>query len=351
LSSRAASWRDGLAAPNRWAVAALLAGALVLAAVPDAQAPLAAASGAIELRAEPITAFEIRDPSRRQFGLLEFRGGLVLRSSDRNFGGLSAIRVAADGAHFISLNDKGWWFRGRIVYQGTQPIGIADAEMAPILGADGRPLASRGWYDTESIAEDGGTLYVGIERVHQIVRFNYAKEGLATRGRPIAVPSGLRGLSANRGLEAMVFVPKGLPMAGTLIAISERGLDAAGDIDAFLIGGPNPGSFAVKRNANFDVTDAALLPGGDVLLLERRFSWTSGLAVRMRRIALGAIKPNALVDGPVLFEADLGYEIDNMEGLSVHRLPGGEIVLTLVSDDNFSLLQRTLLLQFTLAEP
>jgi hypothetical protein len=351
LSSRAASWRDGLAAPNRWAVAALLAGALVLAAVPDAQAPLAAASGAIELRAEPITAFEIRDPSRRQFGLLEFRGGLVLRSSDRNFGGLSAIRVAADGAHFISLNDKGWWFRGRIVYQGTQPIGIADAEMAPILGADGRPLASRGWYDTESIAEDGGTLYVGIERVHQIVRFNYAKEGLATRGRPIAVPSGLRGLSANRGLEAMVFVPKVLPMAGTLIAISERGLDAAGDIDAFLIGGPNPGSFAVKRNANFDVTDATLLPGGDVLLLERRFSWTSGLAVRMRRIALGAIKPNALVDGPVLFEADLGYEIDNMEGLSVHRLPGGEIVLTLVSDDNFSLLQRTLLLQFTLAEP
>jgi len=351
LSSRAASWRDGLAAPNRWAVAALLAGALVLAAVPDAQAPLAAASGAIELRAEPITAFEIRDPSRRQFGLLEFRGGLVLRSSDRNFGGLSAIRVAADGAHFISLNDKGWWFRGRIVYQGTQPIGIADAEMAPILGADGRPLASRGWYDTESIAEDGGTLYVGIERVHQIVRFNYAKEGLATRGRPIAVPSGLRGLSANRGLEAMVFVPKGLPMAGTLIAISERGLDAAGDIDAFLIGGPNPGSFAVKRNANFDVTDAALLPGGDVLLLERRFSWTGGLAVRMRRIALGAIKPDALVDGPVLFEVDLGYEIDNMEGLSVHRLPGGEVVLTLVSDDNFSALQRTLLLQFTLAEP
>jgi hypothetical protein len=40
-----------------------------------------------------------------------------------------------------------------------------------------------------------------------------------------------------------------------------------------------------------------------------------------------------------------------MEGLSVHRLPSGEIVLTLVSDDNFSALQRTVLLQFTLAEP
>ncbi len=63
------------------------------------------------------------------------------------------------------------------------------------------------------------------------------------------------------------------------------------------------------------------------------------------------IKPGALVDGPILFEADLGYEIDNMEGLSVHRSAAGETVLTLVSDDNFSVIQRTLLLQFVLAEP
>ncbi len=306
---------------------------------------------AIDVQAQPLGAFEIRDPSRRQFGLLEFRGGLVLRSPNKNFGGLSAIRVAADGAHFISLTDKGWWFRGRIVYEGTRPNAIADAEMAPILGADGEPLAARGWFDTESIAEDGGTLYVGIERVHQIVRFNYGKDGLLARGQPIAVPPGLRALPANKGLEALVFVPKGFALAGTLIAISERGLDKAGNLSAFLIGGPSPGNFAVKRSASYDVSDAALLPGGDVLILERKFSWTSGLFVRMRRIALGEIKPGALVDGPILFEADLGYEIDNMEGLSVHRSAGGEVVLTLISDDNFSVLQRTLLLQFTLAEP
>src|SRR5262249_50386506 len=81
----------------------------------------------------------------------------------------------------------------------------------------------------------------------------------------------------------------------------------------------SPGNFAVRRSSNFDITDAALLPGGDVLLLERRFSWSSGLAVRMRRVALGEIKPGAVVDGPILFDADLGYEIDNMEGLSLHR--------------------------------
>jgi hypothetical protein len=86
-------------------------------------------------------------------------------------------------------------------------------------------------------------------------------------------------------------------------------------------------------------------------VLERKFSWTGGLAVRLRRVALAEIKPDALVDGSVLFEADLGYELDNMEGLSVHRTAAGDIVLTLISDDNFSFLQRTLLLQFTLAEP
>jgi len=338
---------------GRRSLVALLAAAFIVAAVPaDGQtARPADAPVAFEVRAQPLAAFDIRDPSRRQFGLLEFRGGLVLTSPHRDFGGLSAIRVAADGARFIALSDKGRWFRGRIVYEGTRPVGIADAETAPILGPDGKPLAARGWYDTESLAEDGGTLYVGIERVHQIVRFNYGKDGLLARGQPIALPPAIRALPANKGIEALVFVPRGLPLAGTLIAISERGLDRAGNIMAFLIGGASPGSFTIRRTAAFDISDAALLPGGDLLLLERRFSWSSGLAVRIRRVALGEIKPNALVDGPVLFEADLGYELDNMEGLSVHRAAAGDIVLTLVSDDNFSFLQRTLLLQFTLAEP
>ena len=64
----------------------------------------------------------------------------------------------------------------------------------------------------------------------------------------------------------------------------------------------------------------------------------------------GEIKPGALVDGPIMFEADLGYEIDNFEGLDVHQTADGETVLTLISDDNFSLIQRNLLLQFTLVE-
>jgi hypothetical protein len=337
-------WRD----PFRLLPALLVASALAVAA--EAQAPVEPPA-TVEVHAQPIPAFDVRDPSRRQFGALEFRGGLSLRSSSRNFGGLSALRMLGDGAQFIALTDRAWWLRGRIVYDGNRPLAIADAEMAPMLAANGQPLAKRGWFDTEALAEDGGTLYVAIERVHQIVRFNYAKDGLLARAQPIGVPLELRALPSNRGLEALVFVPKGLPLAGALIGFSERGLDRAGDIAAYLIGGPRPGTFAVKRNGDYDISDAALLPGGDILLLERKFGWSSGLSVRLRRVGGREVKPGAVADGAILFEADLGYEIDNMEGLSVHRGQSGEIVLTLVSDDNFSIIQRTLLLQFTLLEP
>ena len=71
----------------------------------------------------------------------------------------------------------------------------------------------------------------------------------------------------------------------------------------------------------------------------------------VRRIAIDGVKPGATIDGPTLMEADLGYEIDNMEGIDAHRTESGETVLTLISDDNFSFLQRTLILQFTLIEP
>ncbi len=94
-----------------------------------------------------------------------------------------------------------------------------------------------------------------------------------------------------------------------------------------------------------------LTPKGDLLVLERSFSRLRGVGMRIRRVALASVAPGATVDGPALFEADMGYQIDNMEGLSVHRTAGGELVLTLISDDNFSMIQRTLLLQFTLAEP
>lgn len=59
--------------------------------------------------------------------------------------------------------------------------------------------------------------------------------------------------------------------------------------------------------------------------------------MRIRRLPLASFKEDALVDGRPMIEADLGYQIDNMEGIAVHRAAGGETIVTLVSDDNFLL--------------
>jgi hypothetical protein len=306
----------------------------------------------IEVNARQIPFFEPRDRSRVRFGSLQYRSGLVLTSSHRGFGGLSGFRfLDAKGERFLALSDQGSWFTGSIRYDGGKMAGLDGVEAAPMLNAEGRPITEkRLWYDTESLARDGNLFYVGLERVNQIMRFDFAKGGIRARGEVLPVPPGVRKLPYNKGLEALVFVPKGQALAGTLIAFSERGLDADGNLLAFLIGGPTPGQFSVRRTEKFDISDAVLLPSGELLILERKFSWFTGVDIRIRSIPLKTIAPGALVDGSALFKADLGQEIDNLEGIDVHATSEGETVLTLVSDDNFSMLQRTLLLQFTLVE-
>ena len=182
---------------RRWLVggmllAALLAGRRLLRdrrTLRVSQAPTR-----IDIQATPIASFDNRDPSITRFGALEFRGGLVLTSKYAAFGGISAINVEPDGAHFLAITDRGSWLRGRIVYEDGKPAGIADAEMAPILGADGKPLAARGWFDVESLTELDGMHYIGIERVEQIVRLIIAatvfwRAANRSRCRPTSRPS------------------------------------------------------------------------------------------------------------------------------------------------------------------
>jgi hypothetical protein len=306
---------------------------------------------AIEVSARPIPSFDLRDRARVRFGALQFRGGLQLSSRFRGFGGLSGLRLDADGERFLAISDKATWFTGRLTYSGNELTGIADVEAAPMLGADGQPItAQRRWFDSEAIARDGSLVYVALERVHQILRYDFGRGGVSARGDVLLTPPALRKLPSNAGIEALVIVPKGRPLAGTLVAISERGLDSSGNIIGFLIGGRTPGSFAVRRSDGYDISDAALLPQGDLLILERKFSWTTGVGIRIRRIALTSLAPGATIDGRPIFEADLGYEIDNLEALDAHVDAAGDTVLTMLSDDNFSMLQRTLLLQFTLLD-
>jgi hypothetical protein len=337
---------------RRYALALALAGVAVTLFVlsPNASSQGVPGPIRIDVSAVPITTFEPRNPSRTRFGALEFRGGLVLSSNAKTFGGFSELHVDPDGSHFVSASDRGIWLRGRIVYRDGKPAGIADAEMAPMLGADGRSLISHGWFDSESLTERDGMLYVGFERVEKIVRFNYRRDGLAARGEPIPVPPDFKTLENNQSLECLAAPPKGSPLSDKLIVVTERSLDDAGNMRSFLLDGKNVERFTVKRHDDFDVSDCVVLPPGDLLLLERRFALLhGGLSMRIRRIPLASLKPGTVIDGTNLIEADLGYEIDNMEGIGVHRNASGETIVTLISDDNFLPFQRTLLLQFAVA--
>ncbi|MDP3692195.1 esterase-like activity of phytase family protein [Bradyrhizobium sp.] len=345
--------------PSRRRFLKLTAAGLSGAAIPGvghAQKPVApdeftvTAPVTVEVNARPVASFDTGDRSRVRFGALEYRSGLILTSRFRGFGGLSGFRLDPKGERFIAVSDKGSWFTGRIVYRGREMTGLEEVEAAPLLGPDGRPITARGWYDSESLALDGTLVYVGIERVHRILRYDFAKGFTRARGAEIPLPPAARKFPGNKGLEALMVVPKGLPLEGTLIALSERGLDADGNIIAFLIGGKTPGQFSIRRTDKFEISDGVLLPSGELLVLERKFSWLSGIGIRIRRIPLKSLAPGALVDGPAIFEADLGHEVDNMEAIDAHVTPEGDTVLTLVSDDNFSMIQRNLILQFTLME-
>ena len=309
-----------------------------------------AAPVSIDVNARPIASFDPHDRSHVRFGALQYRSGLALTSPFPGFGGLSGLRLDSKGERFISFSDKGNWFTGRIVYQGSEMTGLADVEAAPMLGPDAKPITTRGWFDSESIALDGSHVYIGLERVNMVLRFDFSNGFTRSVAQVVPMPPAVKKLPFNKGLEALVMVPHGQPLAGTLIALSERGLDANGNLIAFMVGGPTPGQFSVRRTESFDISDATLLPSGDLLVLERKFSLVNGVGIRIRRIPLTSIAPGAVIDGPSIFNADLGDEIDNMEGIDSFVTPEGDTVLTLVSDDNFSMIQRTLLLQFTLVE-
>jgi hypothetical protein len=72
--------------------------------------------------------------------------------------------------------------------------------------------------------------------------------------------------------------------------------------------------------------------------------------MRSRRISADDIRAGALVDGKVLLQAGLSYQIDNMEGIDAIQAEDGSTHVILVSDDNHSILQRSLMLEFKLVE-
>ncbi len=341
---------------NRLSRRGVLAG---LASLPVAQPALAQRATQtdtvekISIEATRIASFS-RTGTATRFGRLEFRGGLVLKSSDKNFGGLSGLAIEGDGRRFLAVSDEGAWLSGEVVYQGSSPAGIATARMASIPGFGGRELTRKRDKDAEAVALVSGNLsngevLIAFERNHRIGRYPIANGLLRPPSGFLRMPPEAKRMSSNKGFEAITVLAGG-PNKGAVVAISERFPDPGGQHVGWIWVAGEPRRFAFKVVGGFDVTDIAGLPDGSLLVLERRFRWTEGVKMQLRLLPSKDVAPGVSgSEGDVLLTADMSYEIDNMEALAVHRGPRGEHILTLLSDDNFnSLLQRTVLLQFAL---
>lgn len=303
----------------------------------------------VEIGAAPITAFRIGSEETR-FGELEFLGGLVLTSPDGSFGSLSGLDIGGDG-RLLAVTDTGLWFSATLAEADGIPLGLADARMAPILGRDGTPVATKEDADAEGLRvteRDGRPVaLVVFERNHRLVGFSLDQLPGGPQQR-IAMPPHHFG-DGNQGIEAVAVAPVAGPLAGAIVLVSETA--TARGIPGFVLDGPREGAFFIRPSDGFEVSDAAFLPDGDLLLLERRFALLAGFAMRLRRIAAADIRPGGSVDGPVMLTADSGYDIDNMEGLAVRPAPAelgvpGGALITLIADDNGTFLERTVLLQF-----
>jgi hypothetical protein len=339
----------------------VLAGLLAGAAAPSASAAFAQTAPSpqtfawrnVNVRADVFTGFLVSEPTKRDFGPLSFLNGLELRGDVPEFGGLSSGIVEPDGAGFIAITDHAHWVTGRFVADAAGYLtGMENVRISAMQAPNGRRMKDTRFFDSEGLTRIGNRLYVSVERIHQIIRFELGTNGPGGRGTVVPSPESFRGQKSNQGIEALGVMPAPSRHAGSFIAIAERAPpDAENEnIPGWLVGGAQPGRFSVRRRNDFDVTDLGFLPGGDLILLERRYSVLWGPAFRLRRVPLASIVPGATLDGETLIEANMAYQVDNMEALMIHRAADGRVIFTVMSDNNFSVLQRNLVLRFAYRE-
>ena len=96
--------------------------------------------------------------------------------------------------------------------------------------------------------------------------------------------------------------------------------------------------------------DAAVLPNGDLLVLERRWSLLPAptLSSRVVQVRADSVRPGRVLEGAVVAELTAPFVAENFEGLAVLTTLTGVTYLAVLSDDNFNPAQRTLLLWFEL---
>lgn len=313
-----------------------------------------AAGETIALSANPVPLNTDHAPEVR-LGGLRWRGGLHLSAPHPSFGGYSGMAVSADGLILRAVSDRGTWLNLRLRYDaGGMLIGADQASIGPLSGLRGRKLQFSDETDAESLAVLGdGSVLVGFERRHRLWRYPPGSElaggGMAGIPQQVPAPPDLHLAPFNEGLEALAVLAD-----GSVLAIAEdmrAGPGATAAWIATLDGGKwQWRRFAYRLRDGYRVTDAAALPDGGALVLERSFSVFDGFKARLMRIPHQALQAGGVVESREVARFEPPWIVDNFEALATARGGDGRLLVWILSDDNFSGRQRTLLVHFVLVD-
>jgi hypothetical protein len=325
-------WRWG-----RWRAALLLPVFLLLATnIMPGPRPAMDGAGEAELTYTPVQ-LAADDPGRRDVGRLHFLGGWELASPDRRFGGLSGLRI--DGNEAIAVSDAGMVL--------TFPLPGASAaprvRFLPVEQGPG-PERRRTTRDTEGLWLEGNRLWLTFERQNAVWRYDRA----TMRAETGAQPAPMYGWRGNSGAEAIARFANGR------FLVLEEGRDNGSTASTALVfnGDPAvPGTLwmrlTYRRPAGYRATDAAPLPDGRVLILNRALI---GLRLSAKLVVadVRGLRPGGTLAGQEVATLAAPLVVDNMEGVAVTR-ESGRTIVWLVSDDDFMrVFRHTLLLKFEL---
>lgn len=286
-----------------------------------------------------LDAYPVKPPVGK-FSGLSVEGAWVLESDADGFGGLSGL-VVRDGVLY-AVSDHAHWFSARL-HVSDGALYLEDPVLAPIRTTDGEVLDPDSG-DAEGLTWYDGHLAVSMERdPRMMVLGDSGGLGMTLRSDLFA------GLPSNEGLEALATLPD-----GRLIAFAEKtnGLD----IPAFVMD-PVAGTVVrgtLRRRTHHVATGADVDPDGNLYVLGRsrsRYFWRIlGSGIRVTRYQTGSDGFPIPDTVETMASFDEGSGIDNMESLAVEMEADGTLHLWLLSDDNFSRWENTLLLRFLIIQ-
>lgn len=290
-------------------------------------------------------------------GKLIWRGGISLSASNKNFGGFSGLRLSENGQSLLAVSDRAHWLKARPVYADNGAIvALEQAQIASIMRYNGSALRD-GAGDAEGLELlADGTAIVSFERYHRLDLYPLDKTNRYVFGRRVMHNRLLQNLASNGALEAVLHLAD-----GRLLTLAERVPDTPittnphskarpGWVslpDNWQEGGDEWQTLAYLPASGFSVTDLAQDPQTeDIYVLERWFSRLKGIRARLARLPVSAVQPGALMQGEEIAQLSLLQGIDNMEGLALRRLADGRLMAYMISDDNFNIVQRTVLMSW-----